>query len=201
MKLVVGLGNPGAKYQNTRHNVGFMVLDYYLQGASLQPINDKKFQSELAKTKNAIFAKPQTYMNLSGISIKKIKEFYKIEKILVIHDDLDLALGSIKIKFGGGSGGHNGIKSLDENITKDYFRLRIGIGRPNSLDCKDSIESTNTSKNASKQIDVIDYVLENFNTNELESIKSIFETTKNAIEDFINDETLMSLQNKYTRKM
>ncbi|RAX54366.1 aminoacyl-tRNA hydrolase [Helicobacter sp. 16-1353] len=197
MKLVVGLGNPGAKYQYTRHNIGFMALDYYIQDASfkLPFINDKKFQSQIIKTNNAIFIKPQTYMNLSGVALKAVKDFYKIEQIMVIHDDLDLALGAIRLKFGGGSGGHNGLKSIDEYITKDYLRLRIGIGRPP----KNTQDSTNIENIIQK--DVIDYVLEKFSTNELESLQNIFEITKNAIESFINDESLMSLQNKYTRNV
>ena len=110
MKLVVGLGNPGNEYKNTRHNVGYIVVDNYLGSVLWQ----KKFQGLIYKKNNTIFLKPTTYMNLSGISVKKVIDYYKIpiDNILIIHDDLDLPLGKYKIKFNSSSGGHNGIKSL-----------------------------------------------------------------------------------------
>lgn len=186
MKLIVGLGNPGSQYKNTRHNVGFMAIDCYLQNANTNYKNEIKFQSHFFKINNTIFAKPQTYMNLSGESISKIVSYYKIKDILVIHDDLDLSFGSIKIKFGGNSGGHNGLKSIDKHITNQYTRLRIGIDHP---------------RNINHNICVSDYVLQNFTNNEIESLKKIFNITNNAIESFISNDNLLDLQNKYNKRM
>ena len=135
MLVLVGLGNPEAKYKLNRHNVGFMTIDSIVERYKLTPYKTK-FQSQLV-TKNIndtpiIFSKPQTFMNLSGKSIGNILNFYKLkcENVIVIHDDLDLSVGTVKTKIGGGSGGHNGLKSLDSIIGKNYRRLRIGIGHP-----------------------------------------------------------------------
>jgi peptidyl-tRNA hydrolase, PTH1 family len=146
MKLIVGLGNPGEKYENTRHNVGFMVLEHLLK--NLEPVNksnwatDKKLKSEIFsleyKTKKGesekiILAKPLTYMNNSGLAISLIMSYYKIKPIdvWVVHDELDLPLGFIKIRFGGGAAGHHGIESIMEIIKTDKFwRFRMGIGLP-----------------------------------------------------------------------
>lgn len=186
MKLIVGLGNPGNKYENTRHNVGFMAVDCYLDSANIQYKKETKFQSHLFKINNTIFAKPQTYMNLSGEAIEKISNFYKIENTLVIHDDLDLDFGVIKIKFGGSSGGHNGLKSIDNHITNQYTRIRIGISHPKTIN---------------NDISVADYVLQKFNKKELETLKKIFETTNNAIKSFISNDSLLDLQNKYNKRI
>ncbi|WP_187647210.1 aminoacyl-tRNA hydrolase [Nitrosophilus labii] len=132
MFLIVGLGNPGPKYANNRHNIGFMVVDELIGSLMPNAINKKEFKGELYKYKNTLFLKPLTFMNLSGESVKAVKNFYKIDndKIVVIHDDLDLSFGAIRFKRGGGNGGHNGLKSIDNCIGNDYIRVRIGIGRP-----------------------------------------------------------------------
>ena len=188
MKLIAGLGNPGNKYKNTRHNVGFMAIDSYLiaclQNAKLT--KEIKFQSYFFKSNNIIFAKPQTYMNLSGEAIEKIVNFYKIKDVLILHDDLDLSIGAVKIKFGGSSGGHNGLKSIDNHITDKYTRIRIGINHP---------------RNINSYINVIDYVLQEFNPKELDILKKVFQISNNAIESFINDESLLDLQNKYNKRV
>lgn len=135
--LVVGLGNPGAEYVNTRHNVGFMAVDALAgMGATW-----KKEKSALTFTttvggRRVIFVKPQTYMNNSGAAVLALMTFYKVplENIIVIHDDMDLKIGDVREKIGGGSAGHNGIKSIDANVGRDYKRVRIGIGHPREFD-------------------------------------------------------------------
>ncbi|MDD4555926.1 MAG: aminoacyl-tRNA hydrolase [Alphaproteobacteria bacterium] len=135
MFLIVGLGNPGAEYQNTRHNVGFMTVDVLADKFSFSSFKSK-FDGLISEGKIAgekcYLLKPQTYMNLSGNSVVKAALFYKIlpEDVIVIHDDLDLVLGQMKAKKGGGAGGHNGLKSIDAHITPNYNRIRVGIGYP-----------------------------------------------------------------------
>lgn len=135
MFLIVGLGNPGKEYENTRHNIGFMCVDALAQKYKFNTFKNK-FDGEIAQGEIAqekvYLLKPHTFMNLSGNSVVKAAAFYKIlpQNIIVIHDDMDLPIGKIKAKIGGGSGGHNGIKSIDAAITPNYNRIRIGIGRP-----------------------------------------------------------------------
>jgi PTH1 family peptidyl-tRNA hydrolase len=144
MKLIVGLGNPGSKYESTRHNVGFMVLDHLLK--DLEPVNksnwttqDKlksdiyslEYQSKTGEVEKIILAKPLTYMNNSGMAVGLISRFYKIKPIdiWVVHDELDLPLGFLKIRFGGGTAGHHGLDSILETLGTDKFwRFRMGIG-------------------------------------------------------------------------
>ncbi len=128
--LIVGLGNPGSTYAHTRHNIGFMVIDELVRRTSATPISKASFEGELFKHKENYYLKPMTFMNLSGRSIIAVKNFYKIDKVLVIHDDLDLPFGALRFKFAGGHGGHNGLKSTDEAISKEYARVRMGIGKP-----------------------------------------------------------------------
>jgi len=130
MKLVVGLGNPGKEYENTRHNIGFMILDSFIENFSLE----NKFQAMVKKVKieneDVLFVKPITYMNLSGISVKKFKDFFKIEgdKIIIIHDDIDTEVGKIRIRKTGGAGTHNGMKSIVQELgNKDFYRIKIGV--------------------------------------------------------------------------
>lgn len=135
MFLIVGLGNPGAEYKDTRHNVGFMTVDAIADKYGFGPFKSK-FDGLISEGKiggeKVYILKPLTYMNLSGNSVVKAALFYKIlpENIVVIHDDLDLVVGQIKTKLGGGAGGHNGLKSIDAHITPNYNRIRIGIGYP-----------------------------------------------------------------------
>lgn len=137
MILIVGLGNPGEKYQNTRHNLGFMVLDGLL--GKLTPVEktawkeNKKFNSLVAKIGNLILIKPQTFMNASGMAVAKIANFYKIkpEEIWAIHDDVDLPLERIRIIKGRGAAGHRGVESIIKELgTIDFVRFRLGIGHP-----------------------------------------------------------------------
>ncbi len=128
--LIVGLGNPGAAYAKTRHNIGFMVIDELCRRHQPQQISKSSFKGELFKFSSHYFLKPNTFMNLSGESISAVKKFYKIDEVVVVHDDLDLPFGAVRFKYGGGNGGHNGLKSTDAFISKEYLRVRMGIGKP-----------------------------------------------------------------------
>ncbi len=169
MKLIVGLGNPGSKYEKNRHNIGFLAVDYLIKEFNASKLSSK-FKGELYKSDEYLFLKPTTYMNLSGESVRLVKDFYKIENddIIVIHDDIDLKLGALRFKKGGGSGGHNGLKSLDANIGNDYWRVRIGIGRPERKEM------------------VVSYVLSDFEDEELECLEKLFPLIKEAIKDIKN---------------
>ena len=159
MKLFVGLGNPGERYKLTRHNVGFMVLDKLVQKSTVEGW-DKKFDSFFNKIiidqKSIILLKPLTFMNVSGHAVQKVKNFYDIDpnNIVIIHDDIDLELGKIKLKKGGGDGGHNGLKSIIKLIGSEFNRIRIGLGRP-------------------EKINVSSYVLNNFPEKEVSFLKEI----------------------------
>ena len=159
MKLFVGLGNPGERYKLTRHNVGFMVLDKLIKQSSVEGW-DNKFDSFFNKIiidqKSIILLKPLTFMNISGYAVQKVKKFYDIDpnNIVIIHDDIDLELGKIKLKKGGGDGGHNGLKSIIKLIGSEFNRIRIGIGRP-------------------EKINVSSYVLNNFRKEEVSLLKKI----------------------------
>jgi len=135
--LIVGLGNPGSDYETTRHNIGFMVIDELVHRHKAGKLSSSSFNGELYKLQNTsvslenhFLLKPLTYMNLSGESVVKVKQFYKIEDVVVIHDDLDLPFGALRFKKGGGNGGHNGLKSIDSKISNEYIRIRMGIGKP-----------------------------------------------------------------------
>ena len=133
--LFVGLGNPGEKHKNNRHNVGFMALDslstFHKFGRSRTKFLGRTAMGSLEERKLISF-KPQTFMNESGRAVREASNFYKIgpERIIVFHDELDLPFGQVRVKKGGGHAGHNGLKSIDENIGTDYFRIRIGISHP-----------------------------------------------------------------------
>ncbi|HLS59817.1 MAG TPA: aminoacyl-tRNA hydrolase [Virgibacillus sp.] len=136
MKCIIGLGNPGRKYKKTRHNIGFMVIEELLQRHHWK-LNQTKFNGKYAlenlNGERVVLLKPQTFMNLSGEAIKPLLEFYKIDikDILIVYDDLDLPTGKIRLREKGGHGGHNGIRStIDQLGTKEFKRLRIGVGRP-----------------------------------------------------------------------
>ena len=135
MFLIVGLGNPGVEYANTKHNVGFMAVDSIAEDYNFSNARNK-FDGLISEGNitgiKCYILKPQTYMNLSGNSVVKAASFYKIppERIIVIHDDMDLPISKMKAKIGGGTGGHNGLKSIDAAIGPNYQRIRIGIGHP-----------------------------------------------------------------------
>ena len=166
MLLLVGLGNPNPNNKNNRHNVGFSVIDAINQKFKLSK-QKPKFKGLLTTGnigEQKVYAiKPLTFMNSSGICIKELIEYFKInvKDVFVFHDDMDIDIGKVKVKFGGSSAGHNGIESIDKNIGKSYSRIRIGIGKP-----------TNNSTGA-------DHVLDNFSSEEIENVE---EVTKNIIE-------------------
>lgn len=136
MKCIIGLGNPGRKYKKTRHNIGFMVIEELLRRHRLKLDHNKfngKYALEYVNEERVVLLQPQTFMNLSGESIKPLIEFYKIDikDILIVYDDLDLPTGKIRLREKGGHGGHNGIRSTIDHLgTKEFKRLRIGVGRP-----------------------------------------------------------------------
>lgn len=174
MYLAVGLGNPGAAYAETRHNVGFMAADEIVSRYKFSGFKEK-FNALVAEGRigghKVLLLKPQTFMNLSGEAVIKAAMFYKIlpSKILVIHDDIDLALGQLKAKCGGGSGGHNGLKSIDALITPDYNRIRVGVGRP-------------VVKNGPE---VVDFVLGRFSKDEHAVLDQSLALVPDAVEVFI----------------
>ena len=165
MLLFVGLGNPTPDSQNNRHNIGFKVIDAINQKFGLSK-QKPKFKGLLTTgnigDKKVYAIKPLTFMNNSGICIRELIEYFKMDAadVIVFHDDLDIDVGKIKAKFGGSSAGHNGIASIDKFIGKDYSRVRIGIGKPES------------------KISISDYVLNDFNDEEKEKLENI---TKNII--------------------
>jgi len=131
--LIVGLGNPGTEYERTRHNVGFMAVDFLAgQDATWKKEHSAKTYRTDLDGHRVIFVKPETFMNASGDAVGPIMAFYKIplENLIVIHDDMDLKIGTLREKIGGGSAGHNGIKSIDASVGRDYRRIRIGISHP-----------------------------------------------------------------------
>lgn len=184
MKLIVGLGNPEKKYEHTRHNCGFRVIDFYAKKNNLTFKNkyNSLYAENIVNGEKLILVKPQTYMNLSGVAVRKFVDFYnlKLDDLLVIYDDVDFEVGKFKIKRGGSSGGHNGINNVIENLkTNEINRIRIGI-----------------SKN---EIPLIDYVLGKFSKEDDEKIDSILETISNIIDDFsVNN--INKLMEKYNRK-
>lgn len=136
IQLIAGLGNPGNEYEKTRHNAGFWFIDQLVSQYNLTLKNESKFLGEVAKfnspSGNIWLLKPTTFMNRSGQSIARLAQFYKIqpEQILIVHDDLDLPPGSVKLKLGGGHGGHNGLRDSIAQLGKNFYRLRLGIGHP-----------------------------------------------------------------------
>ncbi len=184
--MIVGLGNPGKNYINTRHNIGYMVIDEFARNKNIK-IDNKKFNSLYAKVKidgnDLILVKPETYMNLSGEAIIKFINFYKIDKndILIVYDDMDLNIGKYRLRSKGSSAGHNGIKNIILNLnTENFKRLKIGISKD-------------------KEIDTKNYVLSKFKNEQLEQLKPVLEITNKILEDFI-EKDFDTLMNKYNHK-
>jgi PTH1 family peptidyl-tRNA hydrolase len=179
--LVVGLGNPGSAYAKNRHNIGFMVIDELISRKNAQKLSSSSFSGELFKFSNHFLLKPTTYMNLSGDSIVAVKKFYKVKDVVVIHDDLDLPFGTLRFKYGGGHGGHNGLRSTDERISKEYARVRLGIGKPEHKG------------------EVASYVLSDFNTLESEHLATWISNACDAVEA-LEKNSLEDVSSKYTVK-
>ena len=186
MKLIVGLGNIGREYDNTRHNIGFNALDYILNKYNID-VDKNKFDGYYTKTiisdEQVILLKPAKYMNLSGEVVRKYVDFFKIDidDILIISDDLDQEVGNFKLKQKGSSGGHNGLKDIEKHLGTDkYKRLKIGISNNKYMDTKD-------------------YVLGKIPKEDKEKLEKIYELVPSIVEDFIkyDFDTLMSKYNGY----
>jgi len=181
MKLVVGLGNPGRKYKKTKHNVGFICLDYYAKKNGLTFKLDNKFNGEWLKQGDLLLLKPHTFMNLSGHSIVKIMKFYdvQIEDVLIIYDDLSLPFGKIRLREIGSAGGHNGIKSIIQNFkTEDFKRIKIGIDRNPMMEQKD-------------------YVLSKFSKPEQKELEDKVEVVAAIIDEFKSETDFINIMNKF----
>ena len=184
MKIIAGLGNPGQKYDKTKHNTGFMTMDHYLDEKGLS-LDKDKFEGLWTKQKingeDVILLEPQTYMNVSGRSVSQVANFFKVdpEDILIIQDDMDMPIGKIRIRANGKSGGHNGIKSIIRDLgTEKFNRLKIGIRHP---------------KNAT----VVSWVLTPFNDEQQKLMDDAFDTSVKIIDDFIAGRDSQYLMNKY----
>lgn len=183
MKLIVGLGNPGKEYENTRHNMGFMAIDRFATKNNVT-ISKNKFGGLYAEMningEKVILLKPQQYINLSGEVIKKFVDFYKINisDILIISDDLDQPVGKYKLRYKGSSGGHNGLKNIELHLkTNEYKRIKIGISN-------------------NKQMNTKDYVLGKIDLENKKILDSVFKIVENILEDYFNL-TFDNLMNKY----
>lgn len=183
MKLIVGLGNPGKKYQKTRHNVGFMVLEELARRENLQFNVKQRFKGDVITTTleniSVTLLKPITYMNLSGEAVLAVKQFYQIENkdILVIYDDLDLPCGKIRVKQKGSSAGHRGLKSIISMIGNDFHRIKIGIDK-------------------NPEIPTVDYVLGKFSKEEKKLIIEAIDTSIDIISDWLTQD-ILTVMNKY----
>lgn len=191
MKLIIGLGNPGEQYESTRHNLGFVVVDELKRKLDKGTWEqNKKFKAELHKvSEDLLLVRPQTYMNLSGLSVASLKNFYKIDPkdIIVIHDELDLLLGKIKVRLGGGAGGHHGVESIIEKLGTDQFiRLRLGIGTKEGF----LGEHKRTSFNAEH------FVIDAFHPTERSKVKSMIKHALKALETLL-EEGLEKAQNQF----
>lgn len=184
MKIIAGLGNPGQKYDKTKHNTGFMTMDHYLDEKDLS-LDKDKFEGHWTKQKingeDVILLEPQTYMNESGRSVSQVANFFKVdhEDILIIQDDMDMPIGKIRIRANGKSGGHNGIKSIIRDLgTEKFNRLKIGIRHP-------------------KNTTVVSWVLTPFNDEQQKLMDDAFDTSVKIIDDFIAGRDSQYLMNKY----
>lgn len=189
MKVIVGLGNPGKKYEHTRHNVGFDVL-YIVAAKTNIPITKKKAQALVGEGtyggEKIVLALPQTFMNLSGISVKQLADWYKIplENLLVIYDDIDLPPGKVRIRAKGGAGTHNGMRSILEQVNNENFpRIRVGIG------------------NKPPQWELADWVLSHYqNKDERELAYQAYTLAAEAVLDFIKEKEIDLVMQKYNHK-
>lgn len=187
MKLIVGLGNPGTQYDKTRHNIGFQILDLIQTQFQKQFTFNSKFEcfelKEKINNENVIFIKPTTYMNLSGNALIKVKNYFKVDTadILAVVDDINLPLGSVRIRESGSAGGHNGLKSIEAVLgTNQYKRIKIGCGKPNV------------------DVDLKDYVLANFSKAEQDILtKEVYPVAVDAIFAFIYGVEFHRITSKY----
>ena len=184
MKFIVGLGNPGKKYSKTRHNIGFNIIDNFADKESLK-WKEYKDCAFISSSEDYLLIKPVLFMNLSGPAIMPLFNKYNpdCEDIFVVHDDMDIELGRIKLKKGGSSGGHNGIQSVIDSIgTNEFLRMRIGVGRP------------------PKSTDPVEYVLSNFSSEEFEKLDPVSSRAIDAISTFI-EFGIQKTMNMYNKKI
>ena len=174
MKIIVGLGNPGKEYEKTKHNLGFLFLEY-LENKYNFEIKKKAYDSLICETKykdkKVVFVKPQTYMNLSGNAVQKVKNFYKVDSkdIIVIFDDIDIPFETIKYKTTGSGGTHNGVKNIVQCLnSKDFSRIKIGLG---------GLKHENQ--------DLKDFVLQKFSKEQLEKLQRVFEKAEERLDEFL----------------
>lgn len=192
MKLIIGLGNPGRKYVNTRHNAGFRVLDQLAKSLGIPFSDEPKFKGQLLEFRHVhagrvLLLKPQTFMNLSGESVVAVSQFYKIEAadFLAVYDDLDLPLGRLRLVAKGSAGGHNGLKSLIEKLgLQDFPRLKLGIGRPKI-----------------PQQPVVDYVLQDFSKEEIPLITEATGRAVLAVKAFLETNDLAKVMNLFNKSL
>ncbi|MDD4607573.1 MAG: aminoacyl-tRNA hydrolase [Bacilli bacterium] len=185
MKLIVGLGNPGKEYQKTRHNMGFLMIDKMVENlnADFKNKNGGLYFDTLLYGEKIIFLKPQQYINLSGQVIKKYIDYYKIdiEDIFIIHDDLDLEVGTFKLRTAGSSAGHNGLKDIERCLnTQEYKRMKIGISNNKNMDTKD-------------------YVIGNFSKEDQKKFEEVFKLGPELLKDYI-ELSFSNLMNKYNKR-
>lgn len=185
-KIIVGLGNPGSKYHETKHNVGFMLVDKIVKKIDNTFTEDKIFKAEIATTfvegEKIYFVKPTTFMNNSGEAVKALLTYYNLEidDLLVIYDDLDMEVGKIRFRSKGSAGGHNGIKSIIAHIgTQEFDRIKIGIGRP---------------KNG---MSVIQHVLSHFDTEDRIEIDKSLDTLEEAVNFYLQEENIETVMRRY----
>jgi PTH1 family peptidyl-tRNA hydrolase len=180
-KLVVGLGNPGRKYKNSKHNIGFMAVDHYAKNKKLKLKRKPSFNGEICEYGDLILLKPLTYMNLSGLSVRKVIDYYKIDldNVLIIYDDVDLPFSKLRLRYQGGAGGHNGLKSIIDHLNSQQFnRIRFGIDKSDRIDMKD-------------------YVLSDFSKTELKTLLDELITIDTIIDDFKTDMDFNDIMTKY----
>ncbi len=210
MKLIVGLGNPGEKYESTRHNLGFMVLEHFLKDfqkeQKTQWENSTKFKSDIVQLEykpkvgeftKVILAKPKTYMNNSGMAVQLISSFYKIklEDTWIIHDDFDLPLGNMKIRLGGASAGHHGVESIISTLNSDKFwRFRMGTGEQ-----KSKIKNQRSKVAKIKVKNAEDFVLSGFGKGEAGKIRELIKRGSKAIQMAL-EESLLASQNRFNTR-
>lgn len=189
MKLIVGLGNPGAKYENSRHNLGFMVIDGFVRSRGLYWRKSSDWICYYVREPEFVLVKPSTFMNKSGISILAVSNFFRIDRkdVLVIHDDLDLDFGKIRLVFDSSSAGHRGVESIVESLGSiDFGRLRVGIGRP----------SPAKPDSDGKSPDMESYVLMDFTDEEKKELLGVIGKSVEAVDAYLK-EGLMAAMNKF----
>ena len=187
IKLVVGLGNPGAEYARTRHNAGFWYVDAVVRSGGGQWRRESRYQAELARVRVAgeelWLEKPQTFMNQSGLAVQAVATFYRIApaEILVVHDEIDLPAGTVRLKRGGGHGGHNGLRDIIAHLGADFWRMRLGVGRPAESD------------------EVIDYVLARANAADQALIDLALERALAALPELLRDGAQKCMHRLHTK--